>query len=804
MLIDQEHCKQAVGKLIEDLNQDKFDRLKSLKLKADVPEKQTEAANILLLLDWLKAQKAFNLGHQLLHFARKAHRSGQFEATLEELKKFRQQQALCTYKDNEIVTEEGLQAALNILNSDQNDLLEETCDQETLGIAGAIYKRMWEVDPRIHHLELAYQYYHRGYLIFKTGQNSGDDNGYTGINAAFILDLIGSQIGPLWHKLNEPCDDQLSLQQQADEIRSNIVTILSHRVEPILQNMQDLKKNMAANLWLVQTLIEAYFGLERYDEAKPLVEAIKKADVQQSWQRETFIRQLAILVRLRKKVTPKDKNFYEDSGVQLIGELINPSVDSIEGLFIGKVGLALSGGGFRASLFHLGVLAKLAEYDVLRHIEVISCVSGGSVVGAHYYLALKKRLEASTGRLTRQCYIELVDEVITTFVAGVQQDIRTKAMLQFWRRTERAAELFEEYFYAKIDPLPNHEPHMTCDLKINPEGQENFNPTLDNWNRYAKVPILILNATTFNTGHNWQFTASWMGEPKAYIEDDIDALARLRRMWYQEAPLPYKNKGISLGRAVAASACVPVIFKPIKLKGLYPNKVVQLIDGGVRENQGIFGLFEQSCDVLLVSDGCGQLDDQKSPSKSWVNAFKRASDITMQAVRSAYYKQIMDRNHNGKLRASMYVHLKKELEAVPIDWVGSGKQCSTDSIADVGITSYGIPKNIQKYLAEARTDLDSFDDVEMYALMLSGYRMTEKSLPNSIDSLPIDVCSSSHQWQFLQLEQSLESGGDDAEAVVKELAYSQYSHLRAQIKWWDKAKERIKSWANNNIHFVKS
>ena len=41
----------------------------------------------------------------------------------------------------------------------------------------------------------------------------------------------------------------------------------------------------------------------------------------------------------------------------------------IEGIFLGKVGLGLSGGGFRASLFHIGVLARLAELDILRHVE---------------------------------------------------------------------------------------------------------------------------------------------------------------------------------------------------------------------------------------------------------------------------------------------------------------------------------------------------------------------------------------------------------------------------------------------------
>jgi len=60
-----------------------------------------------------------------------------------------------------------------------------------------------------------------------------------------------------------------------------------------------------------------------------------------------------------------------------------------------KFGLALSGGGFRASLFHIGVLAKLAELDVLRRVEVLSCVSGGSIIGAHYYLQLRETLETT-------------------------------------------------------------------------------------------------------------------------------------------------------------------------------------------------------------------------------------------------------------------------------------------------------------------------------------------------------------------------------------------------------------------------
>src|SRR5690606_22230482 len=59
-----------------------------------------------------------------------------------------------------------------------------------------------------------------------------------------------------------------------------------------------------------------------------------------------------------------------------------------------KLGLALAGGGFRASLFHVGVLRRLAELDLLRRVEVLSTVSGGSIVGALYVLHLKAAMQA--------------------------------------------------------------------------------------------------------------------------------------------------------------------------------------------------------------------------------------------------------------------------------------------------------------------------------------------------------------------------------------------------------------------------
>ena len=143
----------------------------------------------------------------------------------------------------------------------------------------------------------------------------------------------------------------------------------------------------------------------------------------------------------------------------------------------------------------------------------------------------------------------------------------------------------------------------------------------------------MLNATTLNTGHNWQFTATWMGEPTAGIDSEVDANYRLRRMYYDEAPEAYRR--YPLGQAVAASSCVPGIFEPINLPKLYPGIDVRLVDGGVQDNQGIGALLDEGCTVLLVSDASGQMESQPRPGTGIFSSLKRANSILQARVREA-------------------------------------------------------------------------------------------------------------------------------------------------------------------------
>ena len=58
------------------------------------------------------------------------------------------------------------------------------------------------------------------------------------------------------------------------------------------------------------------------------------------------------------------------------------------------VGLCLSGGGFRASLVHLGALRRLHELGILQQVDTLSTVSGGSILPGYIadrLVALKPR-----------------------------------------------------------------------------------------------------------------------------------------------------------------------------------------------------------------------------------------------------------------------------------------------------------------------------------------------------------------------------------------------------------------------------
>ncbi|MGB9439187.1 MAG: tetratricopeptide repeat-containing protein [Desulfobacterales bacterium] len=708
---------------------------------------------LLALAGKLKKEKRFGLARKLLN---RALQDGEIEKDKTLKLKIGQQHALCTYKDPDLPISDRLDRALKILNK-TDDLL-KTKNQETLGLAGAIYKRNWEVDGQKQTLERSLYYYDRGYQ-----EGPVNDCGYTGLNAAYVRDQLASLEETQAKAAGTTSALAKERRSQATSIREDLVSVL-----PGMAKKDD---TLAAQYWFLVTIAEAYYGLGRFQEALPWLEKASALPNVPPWEFETTAKQLTSITRLQNDIEGKADIVEESEAWKVLQKFLGDNFQAVRSAFVGKVGLGLSGGGFRASLFHIGVLAKLAELDALRHVEVLSCVSGGSIIGAHYYLELRKLYkEKQDDQISREDYIEIVKRISEQFLAGVQRNIRTRVAAEFttnlkmiftpnYSRTERVGELYEEELYARVEDGEGHRPRWLNDLFIRPKGEDkSFAPKHDNWRRAAKVPILILNATTLNTGHNWQFTASWMGEPPVAINTEVDGNYRLRRMYYEDAPSDHKK--IRLGHAVAASACVPGLFEPIVLDKLYEDVTVRLVDGGVHDNQGVMGLLEQDCTVIIVSDASGQMETQDDPSRGLIGVPLRSNSILMARVREAEYRELAARRRSSLVRKLVYLHLKKDLEVNPINWLGCKEPSdisdeSRPAEGDRSPTSYGIPKDIQERIAGIRTDLDSFSDKEAFALMTSGYRMTEFEFKHQIETHLQDT-KTPPDWPFLQVEESMQ------------------------------------------------
>ena len=192
-----------------------------------------------------------------------------------------------------------------------------------------------------------------------------------------------------------------------------------------------------------------------------------------------------------------------------------------------------------------------------------------------------------------------------------------------------------------------------------------------------------------------------------------------------------------LGYAVGSSACVPGVFTPLRLKNLYSDRDVLLVDGGVHDNQGTSSLLEQGCTVVLVSDASGQMDSQAHPSSGLVGVPLRSNSIMMSRVRQAQFRELAARQRSGRIRGLMFLHLKLDLDIESVDWIG--EQSPEDPVKPDPITDYDLPKELQGKLANIRTDLDSFSDVEGFALMSSGYRMAKHEFGKSIKGVAKDT-----------------------------------------------------------------
>jgi NTE family protein len=339
--------------------------------------------------------------------------------------------------------------------------------------------------------------------------------------------------------------------------------------------------------------------------------------------------------------------------------------------------LCLSGGGYRAALFHLGVLRRLEELGTLARVDTISAVSGGSILAG--FIANRIRPWPESGRIP-----EFATAIVPAFRRFTEKNIRTlwvlrRALPWNWRDPTVAVESLAARYEKDIVQL-----------------------TLG---QLPRRPRFIFNATELTFGTNWVSEREQVG---SYMPG------------YVTPPPEWP-----VARAVAASSCFPPAFEPMPTR-LEPRlfaggrlgddapdrdgllERMQLTDGGVYDNMALEAVWKDHA-VLLVSDG-GATFDRRSPAPLW-RPF-------------AYLGRFLDvqGNQARALRRRWLVasFLREEMRGV---YLGIGSDVSRFD----GGAGYSAAL-VAEVIAAVRTDLDHFSDAEAAVLQNHGYTLADAAM----------------------------------------------------------------------------
>lgn len=195
-----------------------------------------------------------------------------------------QRLALATYKSkspNELDSLKEAHGLLKLLDPTNSN------DPETLGLWGAVHKRLWELTKELNYLDEAIRAYERGFYL--------RNDYYNGINYAFLLNVRAAQST----NTAEAIADFIQARRVREEVLSICNAWLNNNPEP---KGEDVSPKIAGDYWKTRywvqaTAGEAYAGLENEDDAnKNLEEAYSKAS--ETWMQESTETQIEKLKKL--------------------------------------------------------------------------------------------------------------------------------------------------------------------------------------------------------------------------------------------------------------------------------------------------------------------------------------------------------------------------------------------------------------------------------------------------------------------------------------------------------------------------
>ena len=343
-----------------------------------------------------------------------------------------------------------------------------------------------------------------------------------------------------------------------------------------------------------------------------------------------------------------------------------------------KLGLALSGGGFRATLYHLGVVRYLRDSGQLLEVSDIASVSGGSILAAHLVI----NWDRYTG--DEASFADAASEVIEF----VQFDVRNHIV--------RRLPLL--YLLQTFGKLAKREVKGLTPNAVLERYYREFLYGDTCLYELPDLPRLHILATNISDG-----------VMSVFNKNGLHLQKRNGRTSQGLATIP--GRMATLPRVVGASSAFPGFFPPVEIsaadlgvrEGQFPTE--SFTDGGVYDNLGTraFAWLEHEVgkfDRVLVSDAGKPFQVLDEQSLGFIGQSIRASDILWDRVWQ------LERENFGQQDGFTFLPITEIIRA------------EDDPTA--------MHPVIQAEVQSIRTDLDKFTDFEVNALVRHGYEVTKK------------------------------------------------------------------------------
>lgn len=299
-----------------------------------------------------------------------------------------------------------------------------------------------------------------------------------------------------------------------------------------------------------------------------------------------------------------------------------------------KIGLALSGGGYRATLFELGSLWRLNELGYLPKINCITSVSGGSIAAAvlaqHWKgLSFDSKTHVATN--------------FKTVIADCLQQFCSKGL--DIQGTVSGLFSFRETVADKISKL--YDKRLFHGLKVTALASG------DN------IPEFIFYATNYQTGSSVQITREFLYDYKIGRIDNPD---------------------FKLAQVVGASSAFPPVLSPVvwdtsnyrwidtkyveaALIRQYPHlrKELILTDGGLYDNLGLEALWNNGFEQIIVCDAGAPLKILPKLHINWASQLSRMTDIMIDQQRALRKRRLID-EYERKVYGGTYFGIATEID----------------------------------------------------------------------------------------------------------------------------------------------